>query len=82
MLSMRLNSAVFASLIEGSGQDAAAVLAAGGRKEALPSFDIPAKLRVTVHVTERAYSSPNVLAVLPGSDANLKDCLLYTSRCV
>lgn len=30
-------------------------------------------MRVHVHVTQRAYSSPNVLAMLSGSDAQLKD---------
>lgn len=73
LLAMRLRSGVLAALIDGSGKDAAAILAAGGRKETLASFDIPAKMRVRVHVTQRAYSSPNVLAMLPGSDAQMKD---------
>jgi Peptidase family M28 len=73
LLVMRLSSAVFPKVLEGTGQDAAAILAAGGRKEALPSFDIPARLRVRLHLTQRAYSSPNVLAVLPGSDPALRD---------
>jgi hypothetical protein len=70
---MRLSAVVFPKMLEGTGQDAAAILAAGGRKEALPSFDIPARLRVRLHLTQRAYSSPNVLAVLPGSDPALRD---------
>jgi Zn-dependent M28 family amino/carboxypeptidase len=70
---MRLKSDVLARVIEGSGKDAAAILAAGGKTAPLESFDIPAKLRVKLHVTERSYSSPNVLAMLPGSDAPLKD---------
>jgi hypothetical protein len=69
LLSMRLRADALAGLMEGSGKDAAAILAAGGRKEPLESFEIPAKMRVRVHVTERTYSSPNVLAMLPGSDA-------------
>ena len=73
LLVMRLRSDALAKLIEGSGQNEAAILAAGGRKEPLPSFEIPAKLRVRVHATRRAYRSPNVLAVLPGSDPRLKD---------
>ena len=71
--SMRLNAAVFAGLIAGSKQDAAAILLAGGNQQALPSFDIPAKLRVRTALSERAIHSPNVLAVLPGSDPVLKD---------
>jgi hypothetical protein len=73
LLLMRLRADVLAGLIAGSGQDAAAILAAGGHKEGLPSFEIPAKMRVRVHITQRAYSSPNVLAMLPGGDAQLKD---------
>jgi hypothetical protein len=73
LLVMRLRSDLLAEMIEGSGKDGAAILAAGGRREALASFEIPAKMRVRVHVTQRAYSSPNVLAMIPGSEAQLKD---------
>jgi hypothetical protein len=73
LLVMRLQSDALAGLIEGSGKDAAAILAAGGRKDALASFEIPAKMRIRLHVTQRAYSSPNVLATLLGSDARLRD---------
>jgi hypothetical protein len=73
LLMMRLQSDLLAGMIEGSGKDATAILSAGGRGEPLAPFEIPAKMRVRVHVTQRAYSSPNVLAVLPGNDAQLKD---------
>lgn len=73
LLVMRLGSDQLAEVIEGSGKDATAIMAAGGRREALASFEIPAKMHVQVHVTQRAYSSPNVLAMLPGSDAELKN---------
>jgi len=70
---MRLSAESFAKLIAGSGQDAAAILKLGGAKQPLPSFEIPATLAVKMHVTERELSSPNVLAVFPGSDPELKD---------
>jgi Zn-dependent M28 family amino/carboxypeptidase len=73
LLLMRASDTVFAQLLEGSGKDAATVLATGGHKEPLASFDIPAKLKVRLHLTTRRYSSPNVLAVLPGTDAKLRD---------
>ena len=73
LLGMRLSAAVFPKLLEGTGKDAAAILKAGGAKEALASFDIPAKLRVKVKTTAKTYSSPNVLAVLPGTDPALRD---------
>jgi len=70
---MRLSAEAFARLIAGSGQDAATILKAGGAKQPLPNFEIPAKLVVKIQMSERELSSPNVLAVLPGSDAKLKD---------
>jgi hypothetical protein len=73
LLMMRLRSNVLEKLIEGSGHNAAAILTSGGNEKPLPSFEIPAKLRVRINITRHAYSSPNVLAVLPGSDAQLKD---------
>jgi Zn-dependent M28 family amino/carboxypeptidase len=71
--SMRLSAAAFARVLAGTGQDAAAILKAGGAKQALSNFDLPATMEVKLHVTERDLSSPNVLAVLPGVDAKLKD---------
>lgn len=73
LLVMRLSAAEFPELLKNTTQDAAAILAAGGHKEKLPSFDIPARLQVRLHLRIRAYSSPNVLAVLPGSDRELRD---------
>jgi Peptidase family M28/PA domain len=73
LLLMRASDTVFAQLLEGTGKDAATVLAAGGHKEPLTSFDLPAMLKVKLHLTTRRYASPNVLGFLPGSDPKLKD---------
>jgi len=73
LLTLRLSADVFPTLLEGSGQNAAAILKAGGNKQPLPSFDIPAKLRVRTRFTQRSYNSPNILAILPGSDPVLKN---------
>lgn len=73
LLIMRLSAQVFPQFLEGSSQDAAVILAAGGRKEALSSFDIPAQMRIKLHLAEKSYRSPNVLAALPGSDPALKN---------
>ncbi|MBV9930271.1 MAG: M28 family peptidase [Alphaproteobacteria bacterium] len=70
---MRLNADAFARLIAGSGQDAAAILRAGGRDAPLPSFDIPARLQAHLAIQAARYSSPNVLGLLPGTDPRLKD---------
>ncbi len=68
---MRLSAEAFAKLLAGTGRDAAAVLKSGGAQQPLLSFDIPASLQVRLHTTEKDISSPNVLAVLPGTDPEL-----------
>jgi len=68
---MRMSAAAFAKLLAGTGQDAAAILKAGGAKQPLASFDIAARLDVTLRGTVKEISSPNVLGVLPGSDPEL-----------
>lgn len=69
--SMTISAEAFAPLIEGSGQSAEAILAAGAAKAPLPAFDIPARLRAKLAVARRDYASKNVLAVLPGTDPAL-----------
>jgi Zn-dependent M28 family amino/carboxypeptidase len=69
---MRLSAEAFATLLAGTGQDAAALLKSGGAKRPLPSFETPNKFRIQLHVTQRDISSPNVIAKLAGSDAKLK----------
>lgn len=69
--SMRLSDEAFSKLLMGSGQDAEAILKLGGAKQPLPNFDIPGKLHVSLHLATRDIRSPNVLAVLPGSDAHV-----------
>ena len=55
-----------------AGHDAAAILKAGASQQALASFDLEGTLKISVRESERALSSPNILAVLPGSDPTLK----------
>ncbi len=73
LLVMRLSAQVLPSLLEGTGHDSAAILAAGGHQQTLASFDLPARLRVRLHLTQRSYSSPNILALLSGTDPGLKN---------
>jgi hypothetical protein len=68
LAAMRLNAEAFPELIQGSGQDAAALLAAGGRDAPLPAFEVPARLRTAFAIRRARYSSPNVLGILPGTD--------------
>ncbi len=76
---MRLSAEAFAKLLAGTGQDAAAILKAGGAQQALPSFDLGARLQVRLHTVEKDIHSPNVLAVLPGSDPALRDQYLVVA---
>jgi hypothetical protein len=68
---MTLNAEALPRLIAGSGQDAAALLKAGGTGAPAPLFDIPARLSATLKVTTRDYTASNVLALMPGSDPKL-----------
>lgn len=80
-LSLRLSSDAFAKLLKGTGHDADAILKAGGAKQPLENFDFPAPFSLHVHlqIAEKDISSPNVLAILPGSDPALKDQYLAVS---
>jgi hypothetical protein len=70
---MRLSADAFPGLIAGTSQDAGAILKLGGTKQALPNFEIPRKLRIQLSLRQRDISSPNIVAVLRGSDPKLKD---------
>jgi len=72
LMYMRLSDLAFARILAGSGHDAAAILKAGASQQALASFDLEGTLKISVRESERALSSPNILAVLPGSDPTLK----------
>jgi hypothetical protein len=76
---MRIRAEAFTKLLQGSGQDAAALLKAGGSKQPLASFEIPGMLRVKLHIAQKEIHSPNVLAVLQGSDPKLKDEFVVAS---
>ena len=73
LLLMRMSAAAFTTMLDASGRNAASILASGGKKDALDSFEIQKRMRVRLRLAQRAYSSPNVLAMLPGSDATVKD---------
>lgn len=76
---MRLSADALATLIEGSGRKAADILTAGAAKQPLPSFDIPARMRVTFALSRRDYTSDNVLGLLPGTDPSLKPEVVVVS---
>jgi hypothetical protein len=71
LATMRISAEAVDALLAGTGQDAAAILKLGGTKQLLQNFDIPAKLRVRLALTQRDVSSPNILATLPGAAPKL-----------
>lgn len=68
-----LNADALGKVIEGSGQVAAKLIAEGSNGAPLPSFDIPAPIQAGFTLKHRKISSPNVLAMLPGTDPALAD---------
>ena len=72
-LKMTLNAASLGKLLGGSGRNAAALIAAGSAGKPLPSFALRDRLTATFAIAQRGISSPNVLAMLPGSDPKLAD---------
>ena len=67
----RLSGPAFIDIASASGQNGADILARGARGEPMASFDLHARIEAHLATRERAYSSANVLAVLPGTDAAL-----------
>jgi hypothetical protein len=70
-VSMSLNAEALPILIDGAGQDAKALLKAGGTQAPLPAFDVPGRLTARFKVSSRDYTATNVLALMPGSDPKL-----------
>jgi len=75
--SFTLSAEAFTKLLAGSGQDAAAILKAGGAKQPLASFDLAGRtFSAHLQTVKKEISSPNILGLLEGSDPALKDEVL------
>ena len=70
-LRMTLNAASLAKLLANTGKNASALIRDGSAGQPLQSFAIHDRLRATFITRERDISSPNVLALMPGSDPAL-----------
>jgi hypothetical protein len=70
-LRMTLNAGSLGKLLAGSGRNAAALITAGSAGKTLPSFRLRDRLSATFTIRQRDIASPNVLAMLPGSDPKL-----------
>jgi hypothetical protein len=78
-LKMTLNAASLGKLMAGTGRNAAELIAAGSAGKPLPSFRIPRRLAASFAIRQRDIASPNVLAMLPGSDPKLADQAIVVS---
>ncbi|HEV8407921.1 MAG TPA: M28 family peptidase [Sphingomicrobium sp.] len=78
-LRMTLNANSLGKLLTGSGRDAAALIAAGSEGRPLPSFALPGHFRADFRICQRNVSSPNVLALMPGSDPRLEGQVIVLS---
>jgi hypothetical protein len=72
-LKMTLNADALAKLLAGTGRGAAALIAAGSAGKPLPSFALRDRLSAQFTLRQRDISSPNILALLPGSDPAASD---------
>jgi hypothetical protein len=70
-LKLTLNAAALGKLLAGTGRDAAALIADGAAGRPLPTFALPGRLRASFTLRQRDIASPNVLAMMPGSDPRL-----------
>lgn len=68
---MRLNPEALPLLLARSGHDAAAILADAVAARPLPNFDIPNRFRAEIVLSERYFTSENIIALLPGTDRAL-----------
>ena len=69
-LKMSLNASALAKVI-GPGRDSAGLIDDGSAGKPLPTFPIPARFKAQFTSRERDIASPNVIAMLPGSDPSL-----------
>jgi hypothetical protein len=72
-LKMTLNADALGKLLAGTGKDAAALIAAGSAGKPLSTFALRDHLSAQFTLRQRDISSPNILALLPGSDPSAAD---------
>jgi hypothetical protein len=73
LLNFRLNADALTKVIEGSGQNAQELIELGSQGKPLPTFEIPDSFKASFTTTQRTLNSPNILALLPGTDPALSN---------
>ncbi|MDX3900917.1 MAG: M28 family metallopeptidase [Sphingobium sp.] len=71
-LGAQLDPAKSQMLFEGSGRDFAAIAAAADASAPIKGFDLPFRLKARIAARRSTLGSPNIVAVMPGSDPKLK----------
>lgn len=71
-LNAQIDPAKSAMIFAESGKDFAAIAAAADASAPVASFPLAQRLKASVAATRRDLSSPNLIAVMPGSDPKLK----------
>jgi hypothetical protein len=80
-LSAQLDPAKSALLFEGTGKDFAAIAAAADKSAPVESFPLALGLKARVAAKRRDLTSPNLIAVMPGSDPKLaKDYVVLSAH--
>ena len=74
-----LNADSLGKLLGGTRRNAARLIADGSAGRPLPSFALPGHLRAMFTVRQRDIASPNVLALMRGSDPRLADQAIVLS---
>ncbi|MDI1294802.1 MAG: M28 family metallopeptidase, partial [bacterium] len=71
-LGAQLDPAKSAALFEGTGKDFAAIAAAADAAAPVPGFPLTLRFKAQVAARRANISSPNILAVMPGTDPTLR----------
>jgi Zn-dependent M28 family amino/carboxypeptidase len=70
-ITVRINPASLEALFAASGHSAKEIVATGGKGAELATFPLNLSARIRIATTSKDISSPNILAILPGSDPKL-----------
>jgi hypothetical protein len=68
---IRINPASLNALFAASGHSSAEIVTSGGKGAPLATFPLNLSARIRLTSTDKDISSPNILAILPGSDPKL-----------
>ena len=74
-----LNADSLKTVLGNDKHDAAALIADGSKGAPLPSFDLGDRFHAVFTTTRRQIVSPNVIALLPGSDPSMADQAIVVS---